>query len=513
MEVLLVQPLFSERGSVTPAPAERIEDRRTPELIIAVVGPIGSGATHTAELLQQMLTEDYDYEVILHRVRELIGESAPLVGEQYSLSLAGENRVNALQNIGNKLRQRFSPDYLARKCIERIALNRLKNNGYTGDMVPLPLRRAHIIDSLKHPDELQLLRLVYGDVFWLIGVFAPEEIRRRRLTGRGIPTQSLDSLTSRDESEELAHGQKVRETFYNADFFIRNDRDNDLELKKSLLRYLDILLNVEVHTPNQHEAAMYAATSAAAKSACLSRQVGAAIYNQTGELLGLGWNDVPRAKGGLYRDENESDDHRCYRWGGKICHNDDRKEHLFQKIVQALRSAGLIDKKAPIDKVRDALHQTGIRDLLEFSRSIHAEMEAILSVARNGMPGLLGSTLYTTTYPCHNCARHIVAAGISRVYFIEPYPKSLAIALHNDAISLNDKDGESKAVFLQYEGVSPKNIIKLFKHGGDRKRDGKLLKRSRKKATPVFQPMLDGFATYEQKIVKELEVEEGKRSA
>lgn len=511
----MVQPLFSRPDSTASAPAQKIEDRRTPELIIGVVGPIGSGATKTATLLQQLLSEEYGYEAVFHRVRELIGESASLVGERYDASLEGEKRVNSLQDIGNKLRQKFSPDYLARKCVEKIALGRLNNAGYfkepNGNLVPLPLRRAHIIDSLKHPDELQLLRLVYGDVFWLIGVFAPEEIRRKRLVDhRSVSREKLDALILRDESEVIEFGQKVRETFYNADFFIRNDWDNDIELRRSLLRYLDILLNVDVHTPSQHEAAMYNATSAAAKSACLSRQVGAAIYSRAGDLLGVGWNDVPRADGGLYSDENEAQDHRCYRWLGKICHNDDRKERLFLKIFESLVSAGLLPKNADFLKLKAALHHSGIRELLEFSRSIHAEMEAILSVARSGTGGLVGSSLYTTTYPCHNCARHIVAAGISTVYFIEPFPKSLALALHGDSISLSTKDG--KVVFLQYEGVAPKNIIKLFKHGGVRKRGGKLFIQQRKSATPVFQPMLDGFATYEQKIIQELEREEARAS-
>ena len=26
--------------------------------------------------------------------------------------------------------------------------------------------------------------------------------------------------------------------------------------------------------------------------------------------------------------------------------------------------------------------------------------------------------MYVTTYPCHNCARHIIAAGVIRVGFI-----------------------------------------------------------------------------------------------
>ncbi|MEJ7655371.1 MAG: deaminase [Chloroflexia bacterium] len=45
---------------------------------------------------------------------------------------------------------------------------------------------------------------------------------------------------------------------------------------------------------------------------------------------------------------------------------------------------------------------------------MHAEMSALLDAGRRGVP-VQGATLYTTTFPCHNCARHIVGAGIDRV--------------------------------------------------------------------------------------------------
>src|SRR5690606_6216358 len=76
----------------------------------------------------------------------------------------------------------------------------------------------------------------------------------------------------------------------------------------------------------------------------------------------------------------------------------------------------------------------GISSLIEFSRSIHAEMDAILSASREGI-STVGCDLYVTTYPCHSCARHLVAAGIRRVYYVEPYIKSLALELHSDAIT------------------------------------------------------------------------------
>jgi cytidine deaminase len=43
---------------------------------------------------------------------------------------------------------------------------------------------------------------------------------------------------------------------------------------------------------------MYMAKSASLRSAALTRQVGAAIFRETGELLTMGCNEVPKAGGG-----------------------------------------------------------------------------------------------------------------------------------------------------------------------------------------------------------------------
>jgi deoxycytidylate deaminase len=109
------------------------------------------------------------------------------------------------------------------------------------------------------------------------------------------------------------------------------------------------------------------------------------------------------------------------------------------------------------------IRKSRIKGLIEFSRAVHAEMAAIVSAARDGLGQVRGATLFTTTFPCHNCARHIVADGIRKVIYIEPYPKSLALTLHNDAISTNENDEEKKVVFLQYQVAAPRSFSRIFK--------------------------------------------------
>jgi deoxycytidylate deaminase len=209
---------------------------------------------------------------------------------------------------------------------------------------------------------------------------------------------------------------------------------------------------------------MYEAAAAAAQSASMSRQVGASIVSAQGELIAVGRNDVPRRGGGLYVEDDQStwdetkraivdNDHRCFKWGGGICHNETKRRSIIAKIAKRIYDAGVLKKDKTISNIIDLLAGTEVDDLTEFSRSIHAEMDAILSVAREGRHSLVGATLYTSTYPCHNCARHIVAAGIGRVIYIEPYKKSLAIILHADSIT-EDPTDLTRVVFSQYDGLA-----------------------------------------------------------
>lgn len=484
-------------------------DRPTSELIIGMVGAVGSGVTTTSGVLAEILARDYGYSVNRVKVSELIKQNASK-GPGNITSAVGAERIRQLQLAGTSLRRRFGDDYLAKKAIEQIGVSRRVGGGYTDEAKvpqPIELRRVTIIDSLKHSDETRLLRRVYGGIYWQFTVFAPEQLRERRLRTMGIERSTIADIFDRDDNDPDNHGQKVSKTAHLSDFFVRNDKDNDVSLTEVLTRFLDIIFGIDVHTPTRHESSMSAAVSAASRSACLSRQVGAAIVSGSGELLGVGWNDVPKSTGGLYSDEAGANDHRCYQWGGRVCHNDRKKEELYEKIFSELNSAGLLGANASPESVAAAVRNTPVKDLIEFSRAVHAEMEAIVSAARSGKPRLVGSTLYTTTYPCHNCARHIVAAGIESVYFIEPYAKSLASELHHDSISHEEVSG--KVSFLQYEGVGPRVMLKVFQSAAPRKAGGRALLHDRKSALPVLPPPMDGFATHEKRVIESLVQAEG----
>ena len=74
-----------------------------------------------------------------------------------------------------------------------------------------------------------------------------------------------------------------------------------------------------------------------------------------------------------------------------------------------------------------------------------------------------GARLFTTTFPCHNCARHIIGAGIDEVVYREPYEKSLASELHKDAVVVDSTtEASGKVVFRRFVGVGPPQYLGLF---------------------------------------------------
>jgi cytidine deaminase len=125
-------------------------------------------------------------------------------------------------------------------------------------------------------------------------------------------------------------------------------------------------------------------------------------------------------------------------------------------------------------------------------------MAAITNAARRGV-NIADNTLYTTTFPCHNCARHIIATGLSKVVYIEPYAKSLAAAFHNealevdqlpakaggDSVSVGQASEENRRVqCVPFVGVSPRLFMTLFAMRKRKDDSGKILLPDRKSAVP-----------------------------
>ena len=100
----------------------------------------------------------------------------------------------------------------------------------------------------------------------------------------------------------------------------------------------------------------------------------------------------------------------------------------------------------------------------------------ISEAARRGI-ALKNGRLFCTTFPCHICARHIVASGIGEVIFVEPYEKSRTGELYADSVSVEPPElSTGKANFRAFVGVAPRRYIDFFQMTQARKTaEGKIL--------------------------------------
>ena len=68
----------------------------------------------------------------------------------------------------------------------------------------------------------------------------------------------------------------------------------------------------------------------------------------------------------------------------------------------------------------------------ELSRAVHAEQNAIIQAAVNGV-SIAGATLYTTNYPCSLCTKMLINAEVTEIVYAEGYPDELSKELIAEA--------------------------------------------------------------------------------
>ncbi len=378
------------------------------ELVFALVYPVGTDYSGVILTLSNYIKR-FSYRPQEIRISDQITSIAKRV-DLPDVELVDEpeaKRINSYMDGGNKIRELTQcPDFVTAAAVAEIARRRSRD----AQGVSEPANKTiHILNSLKRPEEVGMLRRVYGLGFYLIGIFASEAERSEYLTSdKNIPKNEAKLLMERDEDEEVLYGQRTRDTFQLADVFVKLSDD---AYKKQLERFLDLIFGYPYHSPEQDEHSMFLAYSGALRSGQLARQVGASIRSSMGDVIAIGCNDVPSPRGGLYwpGPEDERDHIRKY----------DSNDLQVRRIIDDVlaRLGGNISK--PRREILDLLKGSLLHDVSEFGRAVHAEMDALLSCARNGVSPV-GAELFATTFPCHNCTRHIITAGIRRVVYIEP---------------------------------------------------------------------------------------------
>lgn len=472
-----------EAGQLDPSRPEgsEIDERR--ELFVLLVSAIGTPVNEVQTDLEAAFRA-VGYSPRSVRISQLLDATSTEDRPE------GTCPTEWLMDLGDRLREQSGTQGAAAMlAVLKIRADRAAaDSGENGEDVD----RAGvvtIIRSAKRAEEVDFLRNIYGSRLLVIGISQAEEKRRETLTARlgrerdessGISNAALaDRLLRRDEEDpDNDWGQSLQKAFGRADAFlwIRSGHAT----RDQVTRLVELWFQQPFTTPTRDEQAMYHASAAQYRSAAAGRQVGVAIVDSDGEVLVTGTNEVPRPGGGQYWPD-ASPDYRDFKLNYET--NDVGKRDVIQDVLRRLKTSGWLSPgPAGLDDlalVDAAIAKAGplagarVTDLIEFGRIVHAEMAAICTAARRGTP-LRDSTLYTTTYPCHECARLIIAAGITRVVYIAPYTKSQVKMLFSDLVSHTPSSSGGLAVeFVPFEGVAPEMFPTVFRMGSrDRLPDG-----------------------------------------
>ena len=443
-----------------------------PDLYIGLVCAAGTDLSGVkAQIEAQLSRVGYKYQPI--KVSSLIKDVLELPD-----FIDEHERVKSLMKGGDLIR-RCSP---SGEGVASLIISEIRRVGGGGETAPSST--AYVIDSLKNPAEVSLLERVYGRNFLTVSIFFPKEARIANIKNKIAKSQHqppedtherlAKDLIDEDEKGSDSWDQDVQGTFPLADYFVNAVDD----VEKQLTRFVNLVFQEPFTTPTRDEYLMFLAKATALRSCDLSRQVGAVIANEHGWILSTGCNEVPLPGGGFFEEAMPpSDDNRDYK--KQYDPNYIEIQRSLIEFIDLLQNAGIINTEENgsniVDKLlhgefKKLMSNARVRNLIEFGRVVHAEMHALSQAAAAGR-SVKDASLYVTTFPCHGCARHIIAAGITEVVYIEPYPKSLTLHLYNHEITMVDSPSGEHTVrtaqpvkFRSFHGVSPSLYQRVFKH-------------------------------------------------
>jgi deoxycytidylate deaminase len=356
------------------------------------------------------------------------------------------------------------------------------------------------------------MRRVYGRKFIQVSVYGSAAERRAKLITK---IQQYDSSPKADSDcemeaiklidtdhmqKDVRNGQRLSDVFHLGDVFV--DGINPHNSDKTIDRFIKAFFGDNKASPSKDEYGLYIATAASFRSVDLSRQVGAAIFSERGEVISLGCNEVPKPQGGTYWSDDPDPIVRDIELGKDP--NQGRRDEIIFDFLERMFDEGLLSGSLSSDphvrvqelSTKQSIRESQLMDIIEFGRIIHAEMSAISDAARLGR-STKDANLYCTTFPCHMCAKHIVASGLRRVVFLEPYPKSYAQKLHSDSITF-DLSEQSKVLFQPFIGISPRRYRDIFEKRKRKNASGKALRWYEGDPVPLIEDRSAAYIENEQ---------------
>lgn len=398
-------------------------------LVIGLTGSFGSGCSTLAEGLEN------------HHGFARYSLSTPIRSEWDSRNPNADKAPQRpeLQDIGNEIRRNVDPSEWANRVFSQIQAA----HPNTGKIV---------IDSIKNEAEVAFYRRRFPD-FFLVAVQAPQDSRWRRVREQYEAAQrsysDFEDDDIRDQVEDVIYGQQVQLCVDDADIAVNNEADRQSHrgavraMGSAIEPYLGLMTQEQPRAASKDEVAMTTAYIQSRRSMCLKRHVGAVITDQKGSVLCTGYNENPEPMT------------PCYIHFG-YCHKDSEMIGMLENLEGTV-CPSCAERLPRLDPpFRCPLCGLSLRARYAPDRgmrsctALHAEERAIQNA---GGVDLHETTLYSTTFPCFNCARQIVHRGIKRVVYVEPYP-------NKEGLWLFQQTGMEITLF---EGVKARAFERLFK--------------------------------------------------
>lgn len=371
--------------------------------------------------------------------------------------------------------------YTVAEIINRLIKLYRNNNNKTAKIV---------IDALKNSLELMYFKEKYSG-FYMVAVNKHEEERHEyiknviyeRYGEKHENDKHISEIIKLDNAEyegsDVNDGKfsapDIENCIQKSDYHIfHTEKENVCSLNNiysldyQLVKLLALISHPGIVTPTAIERTMQIAFNAKYNSGCISRQVGAVITDEDFSIKSIGWNDVAQHQMSCklrnvedFVSKTPSNHYSNYELnGGEFKINDDEDFKTFKELVKEdVENANLKD----LNGLNCSFCFKSFQNAYEgeknqvHTRSLHAEENAMMQIAKYGGMGLKGGYLFSTASPCELCSKKAFQLGIKKIFYIDPYP-----GIARKHILKSGVNGKGNPELIMYQGAVGRAYHKLY---------------------------------------------------
>lgn len=288
-----------------------------------------------------------------------------------------------------------------------------------------------VIDAIRNPYEAFFLKRRYAN-FYLVSINTSDSQRMRSLREyRKLSIKEISDLDNKEypgkiSGENKFIAQNIQACIEISDIHIHNSKvsgfnQNDLDCQ--LAWYLALMMHPGLVMPTSIENCMQVAYTVKQSSGCISRQVGAVVTDDSYSVKCVGWNSTPQGQTPCLLRSAED---LLGGVNGADYSDYERNDNVFRKALSdkyfELIKAGSTKKRNVPFCFKSIQNEIEGEKNQVHTRSLHAEENAFLQIAKYGGQKLFGGVLFTTASPCELCAKKAYQLGIVKIIYIDPYP-------------------------------------------------------------------------------------------